>query len=133
MHPFTTFPILLSLSFFVPTLFRVTCAIMFVLLAQRHYQARKDIERILSPLVGKLNVPMLWLMIGYEIIVAMMLFAGWYTQIAGLLGAAMAVKLLLVRPHSFSPYGRPVAALLFVMTLSLVITGAGAPALDLPL
>jgi len=133
MHPFTTFPHLLSFSFFVPTLFRVACAVVFALLAQHHIRDRKEIEKILSPLVGKLDGIMTWTMIVCEIAVALMLFVGWYTQIAAILAAALALKLLVVRPHSLSPYGKMVATLLFVMTLSLIITGAGTPALDLPL
>ena len=133
MHPFTTFPYLLSLSFFVPTLFRVACAVVFALLAQFHVRERKAIDKLLLPLVGKLASSMTWLMIACEVTVALMLFVGWYTQIAAIIGAALALKLLVILPRTISPYGRMVAALLFVMSFSLIVTGAGAPALDLPL
>ena len=133
MHPFNTFPHLLSFSFFVPTLFRIACAVVFASLAQYHMRERKVIDKLLLPLVGKLASSMTWLMIVCEVIVALMLFVGWYTQIAAILGATLTLKLLLIRPRAISPYGRMVAALLFVMSFSLIITGAGAPALDLPL
>ena len=133
MHPFNTFPFLLSLSFFVPVLFRVSCTTVFILLAQRHVNEYKNINKLLVPLVGKLSEFIVQMFIAIEVIVALMLFAGWHTQIAGILATALSIKFLVVRPHSLSPFGKMVPSLLLIMSLSLIITGSGAFGLDIPL
>ncbi len=133
MHPFNTFPYLLSFSFFVPIIFRMSCVIAFGILAIHHYREHKHIEALVSPLVGKHSKWIIQLLVLVEAIVAMMLFVGWYTQIAAILASALALKLSVIRPLSISPFGRMNAFLLLVMSLSLIITGAGAFAFDIPL
>ena len=76
-----------------------------------------------------------WYMGAVEIIIGVMFITGFYTQIAALLGMALAIKLLIFHPRFPSPYvpQRLFYVLLFAASLSLFITGAGAIAFDLPI
>ena len=70
-----------------------------------------------------------------ELIVGGALIAGAYTQLAAIAGAMLALKYFIWKrryPHFF-PLSRSASALLFVICLSLIVTGAGAFAMDLPL
>lgn len=70
-----------------------------------------------------------------EFAIATALVAGIYTQLAALFGALVALKSFIWK-RRFSemfPLSQPTSALLFVICISLVFTGAGAFAFDLPL
>ena len=110
------FPEILFLSPFAALFLRVAAGAVFGYAASRHI-AQGD---LLSRGVG-----------GIEIICAVLLFAGLYTQPAAILGIA----LFLV--HASIPRLRvvPVSAgfLLLTICISLLLTGPGAFAFDLPL
>ncbi len=133
MRPFNTFPHLLSLSFFVPIIFRIACAVMFVALARHHIRERQSIIELLSPLIGKHCGWVIQTLVALEVIVAVTLFIGWYTQIFAIAASILALKLAIVRPTSLSPFGRTNSLLILVMAISLIITGAGGIAFDIPL
>ena len=81
---------------------------------------------------GNLTV---WLLAGGELIAATLITVGAYTQVVALLVALMSLKMFFIRNwfHHHTIPGRLFYFLLFGASLSLVITGAGFFAVDLPL
>jgi uncharacterized membrane protein YphA (DoxX/SURF4 family) len=77
----------------------------------------------------------IWLAVIVEAAVAAGLFFGYYTQIAALVGALTALKQIVWRGKypSFFWLTRSAAFLLLIICLSLLLTGAGAFAFDIPL
>lgn len=129
------FPDLLTYSFFVPTLLRITAACVFLLLAQKIITDRKKISTISFPIVGTTPA---WLLSAAGVCVAalgVLLFVGYATQWAALVGALTALKyfFLLSRYPAMKQFSRSTYALLFVICVSLLFSGAGALAMDLPL
>ena len=128
------FPELLALSFFAPLLLRTMLGLWFVLTAMRHAR-RAPIALELAAKIGAVGRIGLWpLMLG-EGALGVALIAGFYTQIAALLAGAYALKLLFFRrifPRlaSESAWFYLLAA---ALSLSLLVLGAGAFAVDLPL
>ena len=131
---FNPFPELLMLGFFAPTLLRFAAALVFAYLAYRHFENRAKASRIVFPLVGS-GSWIVWFAILSEVAVAAALFAGYYTQIAALVGMVIALKHIVWRGKypGFFWITRSAAFLLFVICLSLLASGAGALAFDLPL
>ncbi len=131
------FPDLLVLGFFAPTLLRAVSGILFFYLANIHLKReRAAITNALAPHSGG-RVSQLIVLIGaLEIIVGTSLVAGFYTQLAALAGLLLAVAFLVMR-KKYGPaipfLGSPFYVLLAVVCASLLLSGAGAIAFDLPL
>ncbi len=129
------FPNLLVLGFFAPTLLRVAAAlvifyIVYVITAKRH-----ELMHMSLPLIGK---PPLWVLRAGSAIYALIglsLFVGYDTQWAAILGALIALKCFIWKRRypAAVPLSHIASALLFVICLSLLISGAGALALDIHL
>lgn len=107
------FPELLFLSLFAPLLFRIALAVYFVLAARTHMQ--KGLT-VLSTV---------------EILVAVPLLIGAWTQIVAL--AALALCAYALYTPRTRTYPVSTLALMALISFSLLITGAGAFAFDLPL
>lgn len=128
------FPELLVYSFFAPTIIRVAAALAFFYLATLHYKRREEIGRTHFVVVGA-HGWVVWVMIVFEAAVGLALLLGYYVQIAALLGALAALKSLIWKrryPQAF-PLSNVASFLLLVICLSLLLSGAGALAYDLPL
>jgi len=129
-----TFPDLLVLGFFAPTLLRVAVALVFLYGAWAQYSRLAELSHLSLPLVGR--APMaIWLSIAVHLAIGLMLFFGYYTQIAALLGILGSIKGMVWAkkyPRLF-PLCRLEYAFVLVICLSLLISGAGAFAYDLPL
>ncbi len=130
------FPELLTFSFFAPTLLRVAVGLVFAYLAWHHFSARRacagEIEMFVSrSLAGGLCT--IYALI--EALVALGLVIGLYTQVAALVGAVITLKILVLKRsfHQTAPLSRTAYALVCIICISLLVTGAGAYALDLPL
>ena len=128
------FPQLLFLGALSPTLLRVAAGIVFLMLAWEHCSRREELSRVPFIIIGQ----GMWIPIfasSVETIVGAALIAGVYAQAAALLGALMALKSLVWRRRypAFFPLSNTAAALLFVICISVLITGAGVYAFDLPL
>lgn len=110
------FPEILFLSPFAATLIRIALALLFAYAALEHLKRADLSSRTLAV---------------FELVAAGLLLAGAWTQPAALLGAVIAAI------WYFQPTSRVVALssifLAFIMSLSLVLTGPGAFAFDLPL
>lgn len=127
-------PNLLTYSFFAPTLLRIAAACVFFYLAYYHFQNKEQISRIRFFIVGE-GAWIAWLAVLIEGIIGTALLLGYYTQIAALVGAAVALKNIVwsgMYP-SFFMLSRGTAILLLTICLSLLVTGAGALAFDVPL
>lgn len=127
------FPGLLLYSFFAPTLLRVAVALILVWVAYRQWRSRAELAR--ARFFGLGGPWAVWLIVAVELVAAAGLFFGYYTQWAAILGALIALKFAVWDhryPHFF-PLSRIGALLLLVVCLSLLLSGAGGFAYDLPL
>lgn len=110
------FPELLFLAPLAAFVIRVVSGLTIARIAYRHVFTPTTDIRILGIVEG---------------IVAILLVAGAYTQPAALV-AALIIAITLFLP-TYRALPRSTLALLLVMTLSLLVTGAGPFAFDLPL
>lgn len=128
------FPDLLVLSFFAPALIRAGVGVMFLYIAYAHAKRRDEIEQISFPFIGA-SRRIVALSCALHVFVGGMLIFGYHTQIAAVLGLLVFIKGLLLKNRypALFPLERATLFLLIVMCLSLLLTGAGAYAYDLPL
>ncbi|OGC84440.1 hypothetical protein A3F55_00515 [Candidatus Adlerbacteria bacterium RIFCSPHIGHO2_12_FULL_53_18] len=128
------FPDLLVLGFFAPTIVRVTVGTLFIYAGYIHWQKRESIGNIIFPIIGKGDW-IAWGSILFHTAVGVMLVFGYYTQIAALLGGIGAFKGLWFahRYREVFVYTRSTYILLAAICASLLLSGAGAFAFDLPL
>ena len=110
------FPELLFLAPLAAFVIRITVGLALGLAAYRHVMVSDTTVRMFGVAEG---------------VVAIVLIAGAYTQAAALAGAALIVAGLFLPQYRVFP--RSTLALLLIMALSLIITGAGPFAFDLPL
>jgi len=117
------FPNLLTYSFFAPTLLRVALALLFIYVAYVQYSKRAHLGQFA------------WISIILHAALAVMLFVGYYTQVAALAGGlGSLVGLFRIRgTEHFIVYSKSTLLLIVTICLSLLLTGAGAFAFDLPL
>lgn len=134
MNLLNPFPQLLTYSFFAPTLLRVAVACVLAYLAYRHYQQRDEIGKTNFPIVGR-GMWVAWAAVIVEAGVALALFFGYHTQINAIVVALIALKHVVWgdKYPKFLMLDRTAALLLLVIAISLLMTGAGAQAFDLPL
>lgn len=128
------FPALLDYTFFAPTLLRVAAALVFLYVAYYHLVHKDEIARTRFPIIGA-GAWIVWVAVLVEILVALGLFFGAWTQVAALVGALVGLKYSLWagRYPSYFILSRTASILLIVICLSLMLTGAGAMAFDVPL
>jgi uncharacterized membrane protein YphA (DoxX/SURF4 family) len=136
---FNTFPSLLSYGFFAPLIIRVAVAVFFVAHAAAHFRHKKAVAsevagkfKFLSHETAVLGVGILIL---GELALAALFFVGAWTQVASLFAVTGLLKLSFFKRAlpSYAPFARSTYLLVIVLCLSLLITGAGALAFDLPL
>jgi hypothetical protein len=132
------FPQLLTFGygsyFFAPFILRVAVAVVLGYLAYKHFKNREKLADMRFPIVGS-GMWIVWLAFVVEGLTALGLFVGSHTQYAAILGGLIALKQLVwgrKYPHFFM-LSTGTAALVLVICLSLLLTGAGALAFDLPL
>ena len=124
----------LLLPFLAPLLLRVGAAIAFAAVAYMQWQRRDEISKIDLPVIGR-GSWWVWTSSAAHLAVAVLLMMGSCTQAAALLGALLSAKHAFWShryPRAF-PLGRAAGLLLLLISLSLVLSGAGAFAQDLPL
>ena len=117
MHPLTTFPQLLSFGLVAPLLLRLVVGILRIFAGVERY--KKDYK---------------WLSVVY-IISSVFIIAGFYTQISAIV-AILLIKFDYYTERKIAPVSREKMALMILMhiiLLSLILTGPGLFALDLPL
>jgi len=110
------FPALLTYSFFVPLLLRVFMAGIFLLDARKYWDKK---ERW-------------WVPDGVALVVTVLLLAGYATQLATLIGVAYLAFVFYKKDHESVFNNKPLLFLALAVLLALLVSGAGAFALDLP-
>ena len=127
----TPFPDLLVLGFFAPTLLRIAVAVVLLYLAYQQYMRKQEIIALRSSFGTSLS----WAAIIFNIVVALMLLFGYYTQVAALLVVASQAYGLWANKRYPSVVIVPnsTVVLLIIISLSLLISGGGAFAQDLRL
>ena len=128
------FPQILFLEPVGITLLRVTAGMVFLYLAYWHSGRVRELSDVRFIIIGKGA----WIVYGailFEGAVGPGLFIGYPTQLAALLGAMMALKSVIWRSRypQFFPLERAASFMLLAICLSLIVTGAGSYAFDLPL
>ena len=109
-------PQILFLGAFAATLIRLTLSVMFAIQAWRN--------------ASKIGIaPRAFALI--EAGIAAALFAGAWTQAAAIV-AVVALAISLLAPQ-FRAWPRSTVAMMLIMSITLIVTGAGAFAFDLPL
>lgn len=128
------FPDLLSYGFFAPTLLRLMVGLVFLWGAYAQFERRKELAQLRFPIVGG-GAWIIWLSVLAHALIGAMLLFGYYTQIAAILGAVGGIKGVVLAkkyPRLFI-LCRLEYAFIIVICASLLLTGAGAFAFDLPL
>ncbi len=109
------FPELLFLSPFAAFFIRIALAVVFGWSAWQRLRTETPLK-VFSAI---------------DIVVAVALFLGFYTQLAAIIGV-ICTTAWLFKP-AWNPYPQSTAALALVMCISLLVLGAGPFAFDLPL
>ena len=112
----------------------MTAGFVFLYLAYVHFSKRRAVAEELSTLVGGAGmiIPIYSLL---ELLLAVSLIIGAWTQLSAIVGAIIAIKMLIVRKklNALKPLSELSYVLLAVICISLIVSGAGAFAFDLPL
>jgi uncharacterized membrane protein YphA (DoxX/SURF4 family) len=127
---------LLTYQLFAPALLRFAAAAVLFYLAYWHFKNKKTAAQEISVLSHQMAVWAIGFYILIEAAVGLSLLIGYWTQLAALIGALMCIKVLILKRslHTLAPLSRSTYALLIIICLSLVLTGAGIVfAVDLPL
>lgn len=123
----SVFPELLTYGFFAPMLLRQMVGLYMIGVGIVHFERAKE----------KRTLPVFWfwsLGVG-ELIVGALLIVGVWTQLAAIAAALYSIKMLAFRNSRFSELvlnDHFVYIFTLAISLSLLITGAGAFAIDLP-
>ena len=131
---FSLFPDLFFLSPLAVALLRIAAGVVFLTIAWDHFSRREQLGEMYFIVVGKGQwIPLVAAIV--ELVTGLGLVLGIYTQVAAILGAIGALKSLIWkhRYSTFIPLSHTSSALLLAICLSLIFTGAGAFAFDLPL
>jgi uncharacterized membrane protein YphA (DoxX/SURF4 family) len=126
---FTIFPSLLTYRLLGPTILRITLGIIFAHAGWHKTRASQSPE--ISPKLLKVIRVVGWI----EILIAISMIAGIWTQIGALAVIILSVYFSYIKTKGQNPTGYPVAFnfLLIAIALSLLVSGAGKLAFDLPL
>lgn len=140
------FPDLLILGFFAPFLLRVAIGLFFVWMAYQHIfkkqseicealHTRPFIIPALSSVVRPLAPYFVWIFSIGEAVIGVMFIVGFFTQIAALLSIIVLVKMIVFRKYlrEIAFYSPATYLVLIAISFSLLLSGAGALAFDLPL
>lgn len=117
------------------TLLRIVLGAYIGYFAFHLYETREGIARRHWPLLGHIRPWLLWIGVVVLGVVAAMLIIGYLTQIAAIIAAIAMAKLWYFNPklEGLGFYSRNTTFLLFIICISLFVTGAGIYAVDLPL
>ena len=128
------FPQILFLEPVGITLLRVTAGLVFLYLAYFHSHRIRELSDVRFIFIGK-GEWIVYLAVLFEAAIGATLLMGYLTQLAALVGAVMALKCLIWRSRypQFFPLDRAASFMLLAICLSLIVTGAGSYAFDLPL
>src|SRR5581483_5512105 len=131
------FPQLLVYGFFAPTIVRVAVALVFAYLGWRTWRRARHLGGVPLPIIGAQSwLPYVAALAEWAL--AAMFFVGWYTQIAALLGLVGVLKYFIYwkwwrrAQFEYVPFSATTVLLVGAICLSLLLSGAGAHAFELP-
>ncbi|KKW21704.1 MAG: hypothetical protein A2W52_00290 [Candidatus Taylorbacteria bacterium RIFCSPHIGHO2_02_49_25] len=130
------FPDLLTFGFFAPLLLRLALGVVFLDFGRHTLTKGRAQHGALFEALGLKQGTRYTTTLGtFEIAIAIMFIAGLYTQIAALLAFVLSVTAYYLKGKhgAHIEHRRHLFFLTAVISLSLLLTGAGAVALDLPL
>lgn len=124
------FPALLY-PFLAPTVLRTAVALVLFYLAYKQFARRQEIA-VLRPQMGKLFT---WLAVFFNVVLGSMLLFGYHTQVAAMLASLGQLYGLWANKRwpSVVILSNAAVVLTIVILISLIISGPGAFARDLPL
>lgn len=132
-----TFPELLNYSILAPTLIRFVLGFVLITVGLEILKPSK--RYLFSAYFSSRSYPLAdllpWKFGIIQIILGLFFIFGFFTQIASLITLYILFWLLLIenREEKILPHTSTFYLIMFVMALSLLLTGAGAFAVDLPL
>lgn len=134
MRMLSVFPQILFLAPLSATILRIAAGFVFLYLAYVHFGKRTRAADEIAPIVGGARVILVIYSL-IELVVGICLIIGLWTQAAALIGFLIGAKMLIIRKalKDLKPISELSYFLLAVICLSLLFTGAGAFAFDLPL
>ncbi|MES2203149.1 MAG: hypothetical protein V4474_02410 [Patescibacteria group bacterium] len=126
-------PELLTYSFFAPTLLRVVVAGILAYELYSQFQNREEISQLRYPLLR--GPAVFWTAAALGVVIIIALLLGYFTQYAAIAAAVLSFRgiVQLKRDRGLFCLSRTTYVLLLAICISLLATGAGALALDLPL
>lgn len=113
----TLFPSFFTFSYFAPLILRLAVALVFFEAARGTWKTRGIAARTATAFSGILGI---------------MLFVGLFTQLAALLGIAKILALTYQKKVPSIFHSKTFALLAIAILISLMLTGAGGLAMDLP-
>ncbi len=130
------FPEILFLQAYAPLLIRITVGVFFIIFGAYKIRGDRHGSYAIFEKVGIISTNIYVQILGIaQIIVGAFLIVGLTVQIVAMVSAIIALVSFIIKlrhPEKL-PHMPAVYILLFVMSLSLILTGAGIPAVDLPL
>jgi len=130
------FPFLFSFSFFAPFLLRIAVSIIFFRLGCTAVRGtRMELDTVVEPYTGRYTRITVMFIGILECIAGVLLFLGLFTQLAVLVLFVITIGGLYVKYRfpDMLPHQLSFLSLLAVVLLSLLLSGPGALAIDLPL
>ena len=131
----TPFPGLLNFSIFAPTLLRVAIALILIRVIWFVVREHHRLETMSFPVIGRVHKWMIAVSATVTTLAAIGLLVGYETQWAALITLLISIKYAVMakRYHAILPLSRSAYILIAVIAFSLLLTGAGQFAFDLPL
>ena len=124
----------LLLPFLAPTILRIAVAIVFFYLAYQQWSKRDAIAATPYPKQVLQGPAFLWSVIVIDVVIGFSFLFGIYTQLAAMAGFVLSLPVIFWKHDTnLFPFSRSTWALLCIRCLSLILSGAGAFAQDLPL
>lgn len=135
VHMLNPFPELLVYGLIAPFIVRIAIGSALLYLSVEHYRGRRDIAELLRPLMGRAGKSMAVVLALFELGTGALLLVGAWTQLSALLAMVLTLKPLFLKAHlkGLMPYEKATYGLMFLMAFSLLLSGAGAFAFDIPL
>jgi uncharacterized membrane protein YphA (DoxX/SURF4 family) len=128
------FPELFFLSFSALMVLRIGAAIAFALLARNLYAHRREIATTSFPFFGQPSMTLVQIKVGMLAAIAILFTIGLWTQAAAIVGFVAVTKywFFTKRYPAALPHGQLAYFLLALICLTLLVSGAGGWAFDLP-
>lgn len=131
----SVFPNLLDFQFFGPFILRIVLGMILIVSSLDLVESKKIFAKLFGEARKKIADIFAWVFCGLKAVSGILIFAGLFTQPAAI-GAMLVLGFyLVVSPYAEMPgQSRKVLHLvLFAIALSLLLTGPGAMAFDMPL